>query len=205
MKHSAIACIAIITLMFSSCIGMDASARIGTDGSVDVSMTYTVSTAVDELGKLGTKTGGANAAYLPLPVGQADLELAASRAGGQVRSWSRKDGTDSFVITTALRFPTAAAFALFLDPAGTRASYAESGGKSTLSMTLFDGVNPADPDLLDFIRLAFADYAVSIKLELPKTIAASKGYTVSGKIASFSMKAADLYASKAPVTTSVTW
>ncbi|HUW69025.1 MAG TPA: hypothetical protein VMX33_02225 [bacterium] len=205
MKHCSIACVAIIVLTLSSCIGMDASARIGTDGSVDVSMIYTVSTAVDELGKLGARTGGANAAYLPLPVGQADLELAATRAGGQVRSWSRKDGNDSFTITAALRFPAAAAFALFLDPAGSHATYAEAGGKSTLSMTLFDGVNPADPDLVDFIRLAFADYIVAIKLELPKAITASKGYTVSGKVASFSMKAADLYASKTPVAISVTW
>lgn len=205
MKHSAIAIIAIIAITLSSCIGIDTSAKIAADGSVDISMTYTVSTAVDELGKLGTKNGAANAAYLPLPVGQADLELAATRAGGQVRSWSRKDNSDSFTITTTLRFPSAAAFVLFLDPTGARATYAEAGGKSTIAMTLFDGIDPADPDLLEFVRLAFADYSIAIRLELPRNITASKGYTVAGKVASFSMKAADLYASKTPVVTSVTW
>jgi len=189
-----------LPLLLSSCIGIDADARVGSDGSVDLSMTYTVSSAVDELGRLGS-----NAAYLPLPVGRDDLELAATRAGGQLRSWTRKDGDDSFVVVADLRFPSVAAFASFLDPAGELAVFAEAGGASTLTLRLSAGQKPADPDLAEFIRLAFADYMISIRIELPRTPSTSQGFAVSGKVASFSMKAADLYAAETPVSASVSW
>ncbi|PKL25368.1 MAG: hypothetical protein CVV47_04740 [Spirochaetae bacterium HGW-Spirochaetae-3] len=192
--------IAVSTALLVSCLGMDADARIGADGSVDVSMTYTVSAAVDELGRLG-----ANAAYIPVPVGRDDLDLAARRAGGTLRSWSRKDGVESFVVTAALRFPSAAAFASFLDPTGLSASYSESGGKSTLTMRLSEGTPPAEKELVDFIRAAFDDYAVSIRITTPRAPSSPRGFVVAGRVSSFTMKSADLYASDKPVTLSLSW
>ncbi|OHD22078.1 MAG: hypothetical protein A2Y38_12535 [Spirochaetes bacterium GWB1_59_5] len=189
-----------LPLLLASCLGIDADARIGADGAVDLNLTYTVSTALDELGKLG-----ANAEYLPVPVGRDDLQLAAQRAGGELRSWSRKDGAESFVVTSALRFPTAAAFASFIDPAGKLASYSEAGGRATLSMTLSEGTPPADKDLIEFIQVAFSEYAISVRISVPRNPSASTGFTVTGRNASFSMKAAELFGSPAPVAVSVSW
>jgi len=200
MKRSFPILAVILTALLASCLGMEADARIGADGSVDVAMTYTVSAAVDELGRLG-----ANAAYIPVPIGRDDLDLAARRAGGALRSWSRKDGADSFVVTAALRFPSAAAFASFLDPAGLSASYSESGGRSTLTMHLSEGTPPAEKELVDFIRVAFADYNVSIRITTPRAPSAPRGFTVAGREASYTIKSADLYASESPVTLSVSW
>jgi len=200
MKHRFSFLALILPLLFVSCLGIDAEARIGNDGAVDLAMNYTVSAALDEIGKLG-----ANAAYLPLPVGRDDLELAARRAGGELRSWSRKDDAESFVVTAALRFPNAAAFAAFLDPEGKMASYTESAGKSTLTMRLSEGTAPADKDLVEFIRVAFSDYAVSIRVSTPRAPASLEGFTVSGRTASFSMKAADLYGSASPVSLGLSW
>ena len=200
MKHSRSCLILALSFLFASCIGIDAKARIAANGAVDLSLAYTVSTAVDELGKLG-----ANAAYLPLPVGRDDLELAATRAGGQLRSWARKDGGDSFVVTAALAFPTAAAFASFLDPKGELAVYGESGGSSTLSLTLSRGLPPANQDLVEFVRVAFADYTVNVELELPRSPRTARGFILSGRKASFSIKSSDLYASAVPTTASVSW
>ena len=106
MRHqSRLALLALpLALFLSSCVGIDAEARIGTDGAVDLTLAYTVSDAVEELGRLGE-----NEAYLPLPVGRADLELAAGRAGGTLASWSRTDAADSFTVKATLRFPTPAA------------------------------------------------------------------------------------------------
>ena len=81
VKRTTVLLAAASAILLSSCIGIDADARIAADGSVELAIVYTVSSAVDELGKLG-----ANAGYLPLPVGRNDLELAASRAGGELRS-----------------------------------------------------------------------------------------------------------------------
>jgi hypothetical protein len=200
MKQRSLWAIIVATILMTSCLGIDSQASIGSDGVVDATLVYTVSVAVDELGKLG-----ANAAYIPLPVGREDLDLAARRAGGELRSWSRKDGTESFAVSASMRFPTVSAFASFLDPAGTRASYSESGGRSTLSMRLSDGVAPADKDLLEFIRVAFSDYVIAVSLTTPRAPSASEGFTVSGRTATFSMKAADLYASEGPVTLSLAW
>ncbi|MBU0928859.1 MAG: hypothetical protein KKA67_14010 [Spirochaetes bacterium] len=200
MKHRATALSAILPLLLASCIGIDADVRIGTDGSVDATIEYTVSIAVDELGKLG-----ANASYLPLPVGRDDLDLAARRAGGELRSWSRKDGTESFAVSASLRFPDAAAFAAFLDPAGSLASFEEAGGKSTLSIRLSGGTPPADKDLAEFIRVAFTDYSIAIRVAAPRNPSAADGFALSGRNASFSMKAADLYASPDPVSLTLSW
>ncbi len=200
VKRNTVLLAAASAILLSSCIGIDADARIAADGSVELAIVYTVSSAVDELGKLG-----ANAGYLPLPVGRNDLELAATRAGGELRSWSRDDGAESFTIRSSLRFPNAAAFAAFLDPAGQSASYAEAGGRSTLTIRLSEGFDPADGDMLEFVRLAFADYAVNLKFTVPRTPTAADGLALSGRAATFSMKAADLYASSSPVTISLSW
>ena len=200
MKQRVFSLFLALPLLLSSCLGIDADARIGGDGAVDLTLKYTVSTALDELGKLG-----ANAAYLPIPIGREDLQLAAERAGGELRSWSRKDDAESFVVTSDLRFPTVAAFALFIDPAGKLASFSEAGGKSTLSMTLSEGIPPEDKDLVEFIDVAFSEYAIAIRIAVPKNPSASSEFTISGRNASFSRKASELFSSPVPVVVRVTW
>jgi len=97
------------------------------------------------------------------------------------------------------------AFALFLDPAGKLARYSQTGGKTTLELTLSEGMAPSDPELADFVRLAFADYVIALSLELPVAPGSAKGFAVNGRTAAFSMKAADLYTSRTPVVVSLTY
>lgn len=206
MKQGALITAAVLALSLASCLGIDAQASIATDGSVELALAYTVSAAADELGRLG-----ANQAYLPLPVGRDDLALAAGRAGGELRSWKRSDktegatGSEAFVVNAELAFPSPAALASFLDPAGERASFASSGGVSTLSIRLSDGIAPADADVADFVRVAFSDYVVALRIRTPSTPAAASGFTLNGREASFSMKAAELFASSEPVSLSLSW
>ncbi len=206
MKQGSLIAAAILSLSLGSCLGIDAQASIAADGSMQVAIAYTVSAAADELGRLG-----ANQAYLAIPVGRDDLALAASRAGGELRSWKRGDkpdgtaGSEAFVVNAELAFPSPAAFASFLDPAGERASFASSGGVSTLSIRLSDGIAPADTDVADFVRVAFSDYVVALRLRTPSPPASASGFALSGREASFSMKAADLFASPEPVSLSLSW
>lgn len=200
MKQRLSSLVIVLPLFLVSCLGIDADTNIASDGVVNSTIVYTVSRAVDELGKLG-----ANASYLPLPVGQGDLELAALRAGGELRSWSRKDGPESFAVTAALRFPNVAAFADFLDPLGSMAGYEEANGRATLTLRLSDGVVPSDKDIVEFIKVAFSDYMIAITLNVPRTASASQGFVITGRSARFTMKAADLYSSPLPVTLSLTW
>lgn len=191
---------AIILALLSSCVGIDADARIGADGAVDLSLVYTVSKSVDELGKLGS-----NASYLPLPIGRDELELAATRAGGSLGSWSRSDGPDAISVKAAFRFPNPAAFALFMDPSGELAAYAEAGGRKTLTLTLSRGLEPADPELAEFVRVAFESYRIAIRFRLPKAPTASSGLSASGQTLSFSRPAAELYSAAEPVVVSFSW
>lgn len=191
---------ATIVALASSCVGIDAEARIAANGSISLNIVYTVSTAVDEIGKIG-----ANSSYLPLPVGKGDLELAAARSGGTLQSWSRTDQPDRFIIKAVLAFPGAASFVAFMDPSGTLSSFTTSGGRRMLTMTLGGGSPPADAELSAFIKAAFEDYSVSLRFQLPSAPLTSTGLQVSGRTASFSMLSSDLYTSQDPVAISVTW
>ncbi|HAE21022.1 MAG TPA: hypothetical protein DCG47_01690 [Spirochaetaceae bacterium] len=189
-----------LALLASSCIGIDSSASIAANGSVSLAIDYKVSLAVDELGRLD-----ANSAYLPLPVGRADLELASTRAGGQLNSWSRSDAADSFTIKAAISFPNLAAFASFMDPTGQDAVYSEQGARKTLSMRIGSGRPPANADLSRFVEQAFADYRIRLSFQLPAAIVDNSGFTVNGRTASFDMAAAAVYASASPIALRLTW
>lgn len=200
MKRGILLCVSIGAFALASCVGIDSQATIAQDGSVEAQMVYTVPNAADELGKLGS-----NAAQMPVPVGRDDLELAATRAGGTLSSWSRKDGDDAFTVSAKFAFPDPGSYARFIDPLGEMATFTSAGGRSTLTITLSKGQVPADPDLAAFLKLAFGDRDILVKLTLPRQPSAVTGFTAQGRIASFSAKAVDLYASKTPVTISVTW
>jgi hypothetical protein len=189
-----------LALLSSSCIGIDSRVSIAANGSVSLTLDYKVSLAADELGRLD-----ANTAYLPLPVGRADLELAASRAGGQLSSWSRSDAADNFTIKAALSFPSVSAFASFMDPTGQDAVYSEQGTRKTLSLRLGPGAPPADAELAGFVRQAFADYRVSLSFQLPAAIAENSGFTLEGRTARFEMPAAELYTSATPIALRLSW
>ncbi len=191
---------AIVVLSASSCIGIEANTRIAANGVMDLDIKYTVSLAADELGRLG-----ANASYLPLPVARSDMELAAARAGGTVRSWSRNDGKDRFTIQASVNFPNPEAFVAFMDPLGRDSSYSFENGIHTLRISLGGGSPPSDQDLAAFIREAFADYRITLAFDLPGAPIANDGMTVNGRRVQFDRLASDLYTSKDRVSIRLSW
>lgn len=199
-RISTVAACAALSLALASCVGVASDARIAADGSVRLELTYTVASAAGELGRLGE-----NAAYLPLPVGRDELELAARRAGGGLASWSRSDASDRFTIRASLSFPNVVALASFFDPAGEKAVYQEAAGRRTLSLALGGDTPSAAPELVEFVRVAFGDYEIALRFELPSAVLASEGFTVSGRAASFAAKAAELFAAPAPRRLSLSW
>lgn len=195
-----VAACAALSLALASCIGVSSDARIASDGSVRLELIYTVASAVSELGRLGE-----NAAYLPLPVGRDELELAARRAGGTLASWSRSDASDRLTVRASLSFPNAAGLASFFDPAGEKAAFLEAAGRRTLSLALGGDSPSAAPELVEFVRIAFGDYEIALRFELPSAVLASEGFAVSGRSASFAAKAADLFAASSPRRLSLSW
>jgi hypothetical protein len=199
-KHTGIALVILSLISFSSCVGIDAEARIDSEGSVELTLRYEVSLAVDRIGKLG-----ANERYLPLPVGQDDMILAVSRAGGELLAWSRDDGTNRFIVNARIRFPDTVSFAAFLDPSGRSVSFSETSVIKSLSIQLADGRVPADPELTRFIQAAFADYRISFNFTLPRRPSTSNNLVVEGSQARFSMPSSELYSSPVPVILVLEW
>ena len=200
IKHTGIALAILALLTVSSCVGIDVEARISDEGTVDLTLRYEVSIAVDQIGKLG-----ANERYLPLPIGQDDISLAVSRAGGEVLSWSREDETDRFVVNTSIRFPDTLAFVAFLDPSGRVVSFTETSTNRSLSLQLTDGRVPADPELARFIQTAFSDYNTSISFILPRGPLTATNFILEGSQARFSMPSSELYTSPTPVILTLEW
>ncbi len=200
IKHANLVLVILIVVSFSSCVGIDAEARIDADGSVELSMRYEVSIAVDRIGKLG-----ANERYLPLPVGQDDMLLAVSRTGGELLSWNRDEGNDRFTIDARIRFPDTAAFAAFLDPSGQAVSFSETEGVRRLTIQLSDGRVPADAELSQFIEVVFTDFRTAINFVLPRTPITATNLVVEGSHASFSMPSSQLYTSPIPVLITLSW
>lgn len=199
-KHLSIVGSFVLLLVLSSCVGIDAEARIAGDGSVELTMKYEVSIAVDRIGKLG-----ANARYLPLPVSEEDLSLAATRAGGELLAWNREDRTNRFLISSRLRFPNPGSFATFLDPTGQGAGFSETSTGQRLTIQLSEGRVPADPDLVRFIQTVFEEYQISLNFILPRAPVTATGLSINGSRASFNMPAAELYASPSPVLLVLEW
>lgn len=187
-------------LLFSSCIGIESSSEIKEDGKIQLKLVYSVSPAIDELGKIG-----ANQVYLPLAIGKEDMQLAASRAGADLRSWKREDSSQLILITANIDFPDPYSFALFLDPSGELAVYSLDANINSLTLILSRGNTIAEPDFVDFIKTVFDNYEVSLKFTLPSKPVSVKGFTVNDKIVNFKMKAADIFSSKEPLQLNISW
>lgn len=200
IKHTGLALAILVIVSLSSCVGIDAEARIDADGSVEMTIRYEVSIAVDQIGKLG-----ANERYLPLAVGQDDMLLAVSRTGGEMLSWNRDDRTDRFIINARIRFPDTGSFAAFLDPSGRAVFFSETGVLKTLTIQLADSRTPADVELTRFIETVFSDYRTSIKFVLPSAPSTASNFLVEGSSASFSMPSSKLYTSSTPVLLVLEW
>lgn len=200
IKHTGISLALLALLALSSCVGIDAEARIDVAGAVELTLRYEVSIVVDKIGKLG-----ANAGYLPLPVGEADLRLAVSRAGGELLSWSRDDGIDRFVVNARIRFPTTSAFASFLDPSGRVVSFSGTNDSRSLTIQLSDGRAPTEPELTRFIQAAFSEYRTSIRFTLPRVPSSATNFVVEGSQARFTMPSSELYSSPTPVILVLQW
>ncbi|MDX9958033.1 MAG: hypothetical protein AB7T74_00715 [Clostridia bacterium] len=200
IKHTGLLLATLVILSITSCVGIDAEARVDADGSVELTLRYEVSIAVDQIGKLG-----ANEKYLPLAVGQDDMLLAVSRAGGELLSWNRNDETDRFIIDARIRFPDIQTFAAFLDPAGQAVNFSEAEGQKSLTMQLSAGRPPAEEELARFIGTVFADYRTSIRFVLPGPPTTATNLQLEGSTASFSMLSSELYSSSTPVLLVLEW
>jgi hypothetical protein len=165
-----IAAICLGALLFSSCIGVRADITLKADGSGRISLEYRVSRQMDGLGQLD-----GNLNQPTIPVGKADFQRSLARLPGlRLVSFSSKQNETDVINKAEIDFVSLDALLPFLDAAGEGAVLAQTGGKTSLRLTLSQGFGRSqgsggiDLELLALVEAVSVGYEVAISLSGPK-------------------------------------
>jgi hypothetical protein len=193
-------------LLCVSCVDLRADLQVAADGSARLKLRYAVSKIVVSLEALS-----AEEPLLPFPLTRQGFETSAAAApGATLVSYSQVETRDDLVTEAELAFESMPSFVAFLDPTGSRASYAEPGSAKTLSILIWPG-SPSktglDADLVKFVDAAFAPYAVALTIGLPrKPVAAGIGRLGGdGASVQYGATMAELARSQGPVEWAIRW
>ncbi len=201
------------SVLFVSCVGMDADIEIKENGSGTIKLGYRISRLVESMGKLD-----GNERWLPLPVGRADLERTVARVTGlSLSSFSSKQDETDVNIQTELEFTNLQALGAFLDASGRTSSISRTNGKSVLAMRFADGGGQLDPELKRLVDEVFKGYQVTIRVRTPSDPTFSGSGTAAApsigtadinaatRTATYSASIAELLSSSLPVVWTITW
>jgi hypothetical protein len=156
----------LMTLFFSSCIGVKTNITIRDNGSGTIDLEYRISRAAESLGKLDGNEGRP-----PLPVGKADFERTITRIDGlRLTSFSARDDEKDRVIRVKMDFSGPDALIGFLDVPGQRARLIREGKKHRLSLTLGAGTQNQDPELMELTEAVFRGYTMELGITFPRDI-----------------------------------
>ena len=199
-----------LALSLASCVGLDATARIGADGSGSLDIAYAVPRMLSPIASIDPSRS-----TIPFPLSQADFEAAVAAIEGlRLESLDFEDSVDELRVRARIAFPRPAALTAFLDPAGARAIYSEAGGTRTIRLALTEGTSKAaelaDPDVARLAATAFAGYSISIAIELPSRVLSSKlssgeGVRVAGTRTVFQQATTALIQSAQPMIWEIQW
>jgi hypothetical protein len=208
-----LASLSIASILFISCVGLDADIEIRANGSGTIKLGYRISRLVESMGKLD-----GNERWLPLPVGRADLERTVARVNGlSLSSFSSKQDENDVSIQTELEFTNLQALGAFLDASGRTSSINQANGKSSLTIRFAEGGGALDPELKRLVDEVFKGYLVAIRVRTPSDPASSSAGTATApsigtatinaaaRTASYSASIAELLSSTLPVVWTITW
>lgn len=172
-RMTALLVMAIGVFLFS-CAGVRADVVIQADGSGVITVEYSVSHALDNLGKLD-----GNERWRTVPVGEADFRRTVERLDGvELVSFASKTNTTQLkstpqttsamvVNTVKLKFDAIDSLLGFLDATGNRAFFAAKDGKNRLSLVLAPKNSGVDQDLLDLFTSVSSGYACVVTVSVP--------------------------------------
>jgi hypothetical protein len=171
-KHGAMmaAVLALVAggVSMASCVGVRADIVIQANGAGTITVEYSVSQPLDNMGKLD-----GNERWRTVPVGEADFRRTVERLDGvELVSFALKtnaaQSTPAAVVNTVkLKFDAIDSLLGFLDATGERASFATENGKNKLTLTLAPKSGGIDPDLLALFATASSGYAYAVTVSAP--------------------------------------
>jgi len=185
----------------SSCVDVNAKASVDSSGAGRLALDYRVSRMVAPLGALDAKSR-----ILPFPAAKADLDAAAKAARGvSLVSYEAAEGTDEIAVRAVISFSSLSSLASFLDPAGERALYSDSGGRRSLRLVIAPGSAETDPEVKRLVDTAFMDYGVKLEIALPSPVLSAGIGKATGAKAEFASSIASLAESAQPVVWEIVW
>jgi len=200
--------------VLSSCLGVSADITINADGSGKIYLEYSVSQALESLGRLD-----GNESRPSVPAGKIDFDRTVARIPGlRLSGYSSKDirnasgGTD-LVTNATLDFTGTDALLAFLDSSGSRATLNQDNTGSLLSLVIIEpSKSISDPDLLSLFREVSKGYDFNISLNLPRnantrTIPSvpSAKLVSNGKKVSFSISMGELVSMNEGLVLEIRW
>ena len=147
--------LAALLLIFNSCFGISADIQMKKDGSGRITLEYRFSRMADSIGRLD-----GNANWPVIPVGHADWERTAARAGGtKLVSFSSREDKNDIVNKVVLDFENPESLLKLLDPGGKRASVVRDNNSGKLNIIINEPVSSQiNDDLLELIRQVSTGY-----------------------------------------------
>jgi hypothetical protein len=147
----------------TSCIGIDASAKIDAKGAGTLSIEYQISKDFVQLGPLESTPP------LPLPLSREDIERGLQGTRGvTLKSYSKSERGDNIIVSMVLAFDSPSDMTAYLDPNGKLAQYQEENGRSHLRLSFGDTVQPLDPQVQSEISEKLKLYRFKFALEAPR-------------------------------------
>lgn len=155
-----------------SCTGVRADIVIQAGGSGTITMEYSVSQLLENIGKLD-----GNERWLTVPVGEADFRRTVERLDGvrlvsfasrESSRGSAPDGASAMIIhKVKLSFDTIDALLGFLDSIGSHTALVTTNGKNRLSLTLTQEKSDIDPDVLALFASVSSGYEYTVSVSVP--------------------------------------
>ena len=150
-------------LFLCSCFGMSMDIELRQNGSGTLSLEYRISKSLDSLGKLD-----GNERWNTIPVGRSDFERTISRLPDiKLVSFSSKEDQKDVIISAKLEFSSIKGLLAFIDAGGQRSSFSGDARSGSLVLTLSEGSQNIDADLLKLIENVSSSYSVKMGMSFP--------------------------------------
>jgi hypothetical protein len=193
-----------LLLLLASCVSVDTTVQLSADGSGQVSLTYTVSRMVANLGSVDKEWQ-----KLPLPINEADFRRQVSNSPGITLSdYSQSEDSKNITIKATLAFTSINALNQFYSPGETGISLNQSGGDTVYRQVIFQGFpDGVDQQTKDFADAFFTDYHLKFTLSAPRAIKSASAGTISQdrRRVTYELPVLQLLDQKTPLIWTVTW
>ncbi len=195
----------VFLLCFCSCIDTETSIEMEEGGGGNITMVYSVSKLVMDLGQLDDEDP-----FSPLPLSEEDfLATAAMVPGLEVRSVRVQEDEKNVTVEAQCVFDSVEDLSAFLSPDRENdPSLGEENGEFVFRYTLFSaGEEEISPESMNMIESFFADDEILLVMQTPEEIVSANRGNISnnGRQVSYSVSIPEIFTQNEDIVWEVRW